>query len=163
MKLSVALDTFEAAHKKFSTADREKILEVVDEFGLSAEDFTPINAYIFDSNWRLYRDFTAEQKKTFSETPFFNEEQDKQGSIRIHPTMIVAKKSFVGSIDRGLKPYPFQRHHYELGSWIEKDGSGGRAFLKAQEVLCPNLFIRVPVGSECQCGERHFKPIEKLI
>ena len=46
MNILVALDTFESAHKKFLIADREKILEAVDEFGLSEEDFTPINAYI---------------------------------------------------------------------------------------------------------------------
>ena len=160
MNISVALDTFESAHKKFLIADREKILEAVDEFGLSEEDFTPINAYIFDTNWRLYRRFSDAQRKVFSETPFFSEEQDMQGTIRIHPTMIVAKKSFTGSQDRGLKPYPFHRHHYELSGWIDKDGSSGGRLPKAAEVLCPKLFILVPVGSECQCGERHFKPIE---
>ena len=72
MKISVALDFFESAHKKFLIADREKILEVVVELGLSEEDFTPINAYIFDTNWRLYRDFSDAQRKVFSETPFFN-------------------------------------------------------------------------------------------
>ena len=157
MNVSVALDTFESAHKKFLIADRAKILDVVNELGLSEEDFTPINSYIFDSNWRLYRDFTAAQKKVFSETPFFSEEQDMQGTIRIHPTMIVAKKNFMGSQDRGLKPYPFHRHHYELSGWIDKDGRGRRGIQIAPEVLCPKLFIRVPVGSECQCGEVHMK------
>jgi len=76
MNISVALDTFESAHKKFLIADREKILEVVDEFGLLDENFTPINAYIFDTDWRLYRHFSDAQKKVISETPFFNEEQD---------------------------------------------------------------------------------------
>jgi len=109
MNILVALDSFESAQKKFLIADKEKILEVVDEFGLSEEDFTPINAYIFDTNWRLYRHFSDAQRKVFSETPYFNEEQDLQETIRIHPTMIVAKKNFVGSIDRGLKPYSFQR------------------------------------------------------
>ena len=80
-----------------------------------------------------------------------------QGTIRIHPTMIVAKKNFVGSKDRGLKPYPFHRHHYELSGWIDKDGRSRNDFIKAPEVLCPKLFIRVPVGSECQCGEVHMR------
>ena len=157
MKISVALETFESAHKKFLIADREKILEVVDELGLSEEDFTLINAYIFDTDWRLYRHFSDVQTKVFSETPFFNEEQDLQGTIRIHPTMIVAKKNFVGSRDRGLNPYPFHRHHYELSGWIDKDGRSRKDFIKALEVLCPKLFILVPVGSECQCGEIHMK------
>ena len=157
MKILAALDYFESAHKKFLVADREKILDVVVEFGLSDEDFTPINSYIFDTNWRLYRHFSDAQRKVFSETPFFNEEQDMQGTIRIHPTMIVAKKNFMGSRDRGLKPYPFHRHHIELSGWIDKDGRRRNDFLKATEVLCPKLFIRVPVGSECQCGQVHMK------
>ncbi len=157
MNILVALDSFESAHKKYLIADREKILEVVVEFGLSEEDFTPINAYIFDTNWRSYRHFSDAQRKVFSETPFFNEEQDLQGTIRIHPTMIVAKKNFVGSQDRGLRPYPFHRHHYELSGWIDKDGRSRKDSIRAPEVLCPKLFIRVPVGSECQCGEVHKK------
>jgi len=35
MNILVALDSFESAQKKFLIADKEKILEVVDEFGLS--------------------------------------------------------------------------------------------------------------------------------
>ena len=157
MNISVALNTFESAHKKFLIADREKILEVVDEFGLSEEDFTPINAYIFDTNWRLYRHFSDAQRKVFSETPFFSEEQDLQGTIRIHPTMILGKKSFSGSQDRGPKPYPFHRHHLELSGWLDKNRNNCEKFAKVAEIVCPKLFIRVPVGSECQCGERHFK------
>ena len=157
MKISVALDVFESSHRKFSFADRARILEVVDGFGLLDEDFTVLNSYIFDSNWRSYRGFTAAQRKVFSETSFFSEEQDLQGTIRIHPTMILGKKSFSGSQDRGPKPYPFHRHHYELSSWLDKNRNNYEKFVKAAEIVCPKLFIRVPVGSECQCGERHFK------
>lgn len=155
MNISIALEIFESSHRKFSTADKEKILEAVSELGLSEEDFTPIDSYLFDTNWRMYQDFTESQKRVFSETPFFSVEQDLQGTIRIHPTMIVAKKPFVGSQDRGLRPYPFHRHHYELSGWVDKEGRGRMGIPLAPEVLCPKLFIRVPVGSECQCGEVH--------
>lgn len=157
MNISVALELFETAHRRFSIADREKIIQVVSDFALLEEDFIVLNSYIFDSNWRLYQDFTAAQRKIFSETPFFSVEQDLQGTIRIHPTMILAKKSFSGSRDRGPKPYPFHRHHYELSGWLDKESRDFEKFAKAREVLCPTLFIRVPAGSECQCGERHFK------
>ena len=157
VKLDVAIGIFEQDHQKFSLADREKIFQVAVDINLDEEDFTPLHTYIFDTNWRDFRGFTEVEKQVFSQTPYFNEDQDKQGTIRIHPTMIIAKKSFTGSIDRGIKPYPFLRHHYELGRWIDKDGSSEGRFLKVPEVLCKKLFIRVPVGSECECGERHFK------
>jgi len=157
MKISVALDVFENSHRKFSSTDRARILEVVDGFGLLDEDFTVLNPYIFDSNWRSYFGFTAAQIKVFSETPYFSEEQDLQGTIRIHPTMIIAKKSFASSQDRGPKPYPFHRHHYELSGWLDKSRNNYEKFVSALEVVCPKLFIRVPIGSECQCGERHYK------
>lgn len=80
-----------------------------------------------------------------------------QGTIRIYPTMILAKKSFAGSQDRGQRPYPFHRHHYELSGWLDKNRYSFEKFAKAVEVVCPKLFIRVPIGSECQCGERHFR------
>jgi len=62
MKISVALDVFENSHRKFSSTDRARILEVVDGFGLLDEDFTVLNSYIFDSNWRSYFGFTAAQR-----------------------------------------------------------------------------------------------------
>ena len=154
MKLTVALDSFESGHQKFTTADREKIVKVVDELGLAETDFIFIGSYIFDALWRSYDRFTVSQQSEIAAIQFVYE-HEIQGTIRIHPTMIVAKKSFTGSQDRGLKPYPFHRHHYELSGWIDRDGSSGGRLPKAAEVLCPKLFILVPVGSECQCGERH--------
>lgn len=82
---------------------------------------------------------------------------DLQGTIRIHRTMIIAKKSFAGSQDRGQRQYPFHRHHYELSGWLDKNRHSFEKFAKAVDVVCPKLFIRVPIGSECQCGERHFR------
>ena len=159
MKLAVALDSFESGHRKFAIADREKIQKVISELDLDEADFIFIDTYIFDTHWRFYDGFTASQQNEMATIKYVFE-HEIQGTIRIHPTMIVAKKSFTGSQDRGLKPYPFHRHHYELSGWIDKDGSSGGRLPKAAEVLCPKLFILVPVGSECQCGERHFKPIE---
>ena len=161
MKLTVALDSFESGHQKFTTADREKIVRVVDELGLAETDFIFIDSYIFDTLWRSYDGFTASQQSEIAAIKFVYE-HEIQGTIRIHPTMIVAKKSFTGSRDRGLTPYPFHRHHYKLSRWVDKDGSNGGKFLKASEVLCPKLFILVPLGKECQCGELHFKPIEEI-
>ena len=157
MKLDAAIGIFEQNHQKFLLTDREKIFEVAEELNLAEEDFTVLRTYIYDTNWRHYRGFTEAENQVFSQTPYFNEDQDKQGTIRIHPTMIIAKKRFSDSIDRGIKPYPFLRHHCELGRWIDKDGSSEGRFIEVPEVLCKNLFIRVPVGSECECGERHFE------
>ena len=157
MKIELAVAIFEQMHQKFSLVDKDKIFEVVEELNLWQEDFTSLHPYIFDTNWRNYPGFTKAEEQVRAQTPFFNEEQDKQGIVRIHPTMILAQKRFSGSIDRGAKPYPFLRHHYELGRWVDKSGRSGIERLKAPEVLCKKLFIRVPVGSECVCGERHFE------
>jgi hypothetical protein len=159
LKLAVALDSFESGHRKFATADREKIMKVINELDLDDADFIFIDSYFFDTHWRSYKGFTASQQNAMATIKYVYE-HEIQGTIRIHPTMIVAKKSFNGSEDRGLKPYPFHRHHYKLSGWVDKDGSSGGRLPKVREVLCPKLFILVPVGNECQCGEQHFKPNE---
>ena len=156
MKLTLALSTFETSHRKFTLADRVKIIEVVAELGLSEADFTTGDGFLFDTDWQSYSGFTASEQEAISAIEY-SFTSEIQGTIHIHPTMIVAKKSFAGSINRGSKPYKFYRHFYELGSWVDKDGSSNSNFPRFNEIKCPTLNIYVPVGSECQCGERHLK------
>ena len=131
MKLTLALSTFETSHRKFTLADRVKIIEVVAELGLSEADFTTGDGFLFDTDWQSYSGFTASEQEAISAIEY--------------------------SINRGSKPYKIYRHFYELGSWVDKDGSSNSNFPRFNEIKCPTLNIYVPVGSECQCGERHLK------
>lgn len=156
MNLEVALQTFEAKHEKFLTSDREKIVEVVSELKLIKSVFSVFDAYVFDTAWSTYDGFSAEQRSTFSQTPYFRLE-DMQGTIRIHPWMIVAKKRYVGSRDRGKTPLAFHRHFYELSRWKDKNQGNLSNIIESTQVLCPNLFLWVPAYTECQCGDSHAK------
>lgn len=102
MKLAIALNSFESGHRKFTTADREKIVKVISDLDLDVADFF-VDTYIFDTHWRFYDGFTASQQNEMATIKFVYE-HEIQGTIRIRPTMIVAKKSFTGSQDKGLKP-----------------------------------------------------------
>ena len=157
MNITDAISAFAGIHPKFAIAEKARILRVVEDLSLSDTTFTFSEDcdYIFDSSWREYTDFTAAELQTLTSAPYFNYERDHQGTIRIHPTMVLAKKCFAGSTDRGRRPNPIHRHHLPLVHWTDKRPGNLTTPRGVREVTCPKLFIRVPVGSECLCGERH--------
>jgi len=156
MKISAAISNFARIHPKFCLADGPRILQVVDELALSEESFAISDSYIFDRNWRKYTNFTETEQRSLATAPYFDYEEDHQGTVRVHPTMILAKKRFLGSSDRGLKPNPIHRHHLPLIGWTDRRGSHPESLNRDRKVRCPTFFIWVPTGSECLCGERHF-------
>jgi hypothetical protein len=160
MNITDAINKFAGIHPKFDTADRPSILRVVDELSLSDKTFTFSDdcAYILDWNWREYTDFTAVELQMLKSAPYFDYERDHQGTIRIHPTMVLAKKCFAGSRDRGSKPNPIHRHHLPLVGWTDKSGGHPETLRRDREVFCQTEFLWVPIGTECPCGERHPKP-----
>lgn len=160
MKITDAISAFAGIHPRFNKADQSRILQVVDELSLSDKAFTFSEecAYIFDLEWREYTDFTAAELQSLKIAPYFNYELDHQGTIRIHPTMVLAKKSFTGSRDRGQKPNPIHRHHLPLVGWADRSSGHTETLKRDREIRCPTLFLWVPIGSECPCGERHVKP-----
>jgi len=157
MKITDAISAFAGIHPRFNKADQPRILQVVNELSLSdkAFIFSEDCSYIFDFGWREYADFTAAELQSLKTATYFDYERDHQGTVRIHPTMVLAKKCFTGSRDRGLKPNPIHRHHLPLIGWADKRSGHPAPPGGTREVLCPKLFLRVPVGSECLCGERH--------
>jgi len=156
MKISAAVDNFNLLHPRFCPADKPKILQVVDELRLSDEDFEITENYIFDSNWQSYPGFTAQEQERIRKAPIFDVVQDLQGTIRIHSTMILAKKSFRGSKDRGSSiSYPVFKHHYELTGWSDKTTGRSGSPARNHEVKCDEYGFWVPRGTECMCGKFH--------
>ena len=139
MNLEAALTMFEidGAHRKFTSGDRIKIKEVALELGLNNKDFAINKSYVYDidENDRYSRD---------------------QGILHIHPTMLVARKAFKGSINRGPIPYELFPHFLALDHFMERSGGPiGRA--GSNTVLCASSGLMVPAGFECICGEVHRK------
>ena len=88
MNIEDAIAEFELEHhRKYSSKDRKKILEVVEELGIT--------------EFKLTKDHIA----------------GVDGQIGIHSTMIVAGLPFAGSVDRGPTPYRARPHHFELDEW----------------------------------------------
>ena len=118
-------------------SDLKKINEVVDELKLRDHRFSCNSSQVFDVDednmWK--RD---------------------QGILHIHKTMLVARRPFTGSVDRGPTPYPEYPHFFPLSGFVEK-GSPSKVDEFDNTVLCPTRFIRVPAGFECECGEVHLK------
>jgi hypothetical protein len=139
MNLEAALTLFEidGAHRKFTSSDRIKIKEVASELGLDNQDFAINKSYVYDidENDRYSRD---------------------HGILHIHPTMLVARKEFKGSINRGPIPYELFPHFLALDHFMERSvGPIGRA--GSNTVLCASSCLMVPAGFECICGEVHRK------
>jgi len=158
MKISAAIDNFQRLHPRFCPADKPKILQVLDELLLSDDDFELTEHFIFDSNWENYPGFTPMEQERISlkKLQVFDPIQGLQGTIRIYPTMILAKKSFRGSRDRGpSNSYPVLTHHCELTSWSDKSTGHSGSPARNNQVKCPEYSIWVPKGMECMCGETH--------
>jgi hypothetical protein len=132
MTIDEAIQEFEALrNKKYLAKDLETIVKVVND--LEVKDF-----FIYAPPSKV-----AEQIR------------DVTDYVHIHPTMIVARKPYVGSIDRGNDPFPHFPHYLGLEGWVDHTSRNQTKF-DIQHVLCPTSFVHVPVGSECgYCGEIH--------
>ena len=137
--LDKALNSFVIEQKttQWPKSDITKIKEVVQELDLAGARFAFNSSHVYDID---------------EEHPFMRD----QGVLHMHPTMLVATRSFSGSIDRGEKPYPLHRHFYPLSNFTEKSSSTA-SDKPSNEVLCPKLGYLVPAGFECMCGEIHPK------
>ena len=81
--------------------------------------------------------------------------RDVTDCVHIHPTMIVARRSFVGSIDHEDGPYPKFHFRIELEGWVDHN-RGNQTKFDIQHVLCPTSFVQVPAGITCGfCEEIH--------
>ena len=156
MILSGAMDNFESfgRHQKWSVGDCQKIKDVARELGLEDADFSDCGSYLYDTCWGSYDDLTPEERLEITLPNHFVNE--RQGKMRIHPTMIVAIKRFTSSNDRGPEPYPFHRHHYELTHWKNPGTESPKHYFNKNRVQCPESFVMVAKGKECPyCGEVH--------
>ena len=137
--LDKALTSFVIENSKtpWPASDRKKIKEVVLELGLDGARFAFNSTHVYDVD---------------EENIWMRD----QGVLHMHPTMLVATRSFSGSVDRGERPYPLHRHFYPLSNFTEKSSSTA-ADKPANEVLCPKLGYLVPAGFECMCGDTHQK------
>ena len=98
MNIAKALDEFDSHRSSsFSPRDREKIVKVVEQLGLK--------------NFALkFRDDKKSAIYVF----------DLDGDVlHIHPRMLVARRAFSGSTNRGARPYEFHRHHFPLSKWTD--------------------------------------------
>jgi hypothetical protein len=137
--LDKALNSFVIEQKttQWPKSDITKIKQVVQELGLAGARFAFNSSHVYDID---------------EEHPFMRD----QGVLHMHPTMLVATRSFSGSIDRGEKPYPLHRHFYPLSNFTEKTLSAA-ADKPSNLVLCPKLSYLVAAGFECMCGDTHQK------
>jgi hypothetical protein len=128
MNITEAIEAFETLRKKkYPNADVAKIIATAQELGLT--------------------DFVVHSKG--SSTEKFDYIYDVQHILHIHPTMLVAGQPYADS--QAESKYDKFPHLFKLQGWIE-DGEeiGG-----VTTVLCPTNFTRVPVNTECACGEVH--------
>jgi hypothetical protein len=138
-KLDKALNSFVIEEKttQWLKSDIAKIKEVVQELGLTGARFAFNSSHVYDID---------------EEHPYMRD----QGVLHVHPTMLVATRSFSGSIDRGEKPYPLHRHFYPFSNFPDRSSSS-TSDKPSNLVLCPKLMYLVPAGFECMCGEVHAK------
>jgi hypothetical protein len=137
--LEKALTAFVDENKTtpWPAGDIKKIKEVVQELGLESARFAFNSTHVFDID---------EEHQWMRD----------QGILHVHPTMLVAQKSFSNSIDRGPKPYPLHTHFFALSNFLNKS-SGVAKGEAVNQVYCPNYFIHVAADNECLCGEIHTK------
>ena len=137
--LDKALTSFliEYSKTQWPASDLKKIKEVVLELGLDGARFAFNSTHVYDVD---------------EENIWMRD----QGVLHMHTTMLVATRSFSGSVDRGESPYPLHRHFYPLSNFTKKSSSTA-ADKPANEVLCPKLVYLVPAGFECMCGDIHPK------
>lgn len=82
---------------------------------------------------------------------------DFDDQMHVHPTMIVARKQFPNSIDRGRDPFPKFPFFIELSKWSGSKG-GKSIATEIPHVVCPVSTASVPAGQECgYCGEVHYE------
>ena len=120
MDLDAAITEFERRRgKKYSAADRRVITETCSELGAEGFAVRPDGEIV----------------------------SDREDIVHIHPTMIVARHQFKGSVKRDTF-YPHFVYFRALDNWVDRSG-----FLRgkgaADEVTCPKCFMTVPRGSEC--------------
>ena len=132
MNIEDAIKEFESRwNKTFRTTDRQRILAVVQELGIS--------------EFKVSKDHISNIKTGVI---------DLANEIGIHSTMIVAGMPFAYSRDRGPDPYPHRTHHCDLAGWNESP-SRLKETTFVNRVTCPVMTYQVPVGVECECGVVH--------
>jgi hypothetical protein len=137
--LDKALNSFVIEEKttQWPKTDIAKIKEVVQELGLTDARFAFNSSHVYDVDeediWK--RD---------------------QGILHIHPEMLVAIRSFSGSVERFVKSYPLHRQFFPLSNYRDRSPST-TSDKPSNEVLCPKLMYLVRAGFECMCGEIHLK------
>ena len=137
--LDKALNSFVIEQKttQWPKSDIAKIKEVVQELGLTGAGFAFNSSHVYD----------VDEEKIWMRD---------QGVLHMHQTMLVATRSFSGSVDRGEKPYPLHRHFYQFSNFTDKSSSS-TSDKHSNDVLCKKLGYLVPAGFECMCGEIHTK------
>ena len=128
LNLDEALTAFSSTrNKEYPASDISKMKAITQELGLSE----------FEVKAKFIRDV---------------------GDIfHIHPDMLVARKPFSGSRDRGVDPYPNYPHFFQLAGWSNK-GSKPNESAGTPKVLCPVAFVRVLPEVVCDyCEEIHPK------
>jgi len=153
MKIENAIRTFGSSHLRFVEADHGKCLEVVKELGLPEANFEIGAGVIFDTEMVECSVITLEQNQyvLYEECETF---QRRAETIRIYPTMILAKYKFNGSTIKTGNTYAHHPHFYALSNFLG-DSSLKYPIIKAQTVLCPSTFLVTPIGFECVCGQVH--------
>lgn len=129
MTLEEAIAAFEKQRKGvFSKEDRARVMATAAELGLVQFELNEVPS-------KKYPQFI----------------RDVEDVLHVHRTMLVARRSFSGSTDRGVDPYPAYPHHLSLTEWIMEKDVSGRA-------VCPSCHIVIPLVGRCEYCE--WSPID---
>jgi hypothetical protein len=72
---------------------------------------------------------------------------DADDIFHVHPTMIVARRAFPGSIDNGPKPYPHFPNRRELPEFVVKSAQDKDS--KTLHAKCPESGLQYPIAVKC--------------
>lgn len=153
MNIETAIKIFGSNHSRFVEADHGKILEVVEELGLIEAKFEIGAGVIFDTEMVECSHLTFENNeyKLYEDCETF---QRRTETIRIYPTMILAKLQFNGSTIKTGNTYAHHPYFYPLSNFSGRSNLTS-PIIEAQTVLCPSTFLVAPIGFECLCGQVH--------
>ena len=153
MNIETAIKIFRSNHSRFVEADHGKTLEVVEELGLIEAKFEIGAGVIFDTEMVecSHLTFEHDEYKLYEDCETFKRRAE---TIRIYPTMILAKHQFNGSAVKTCNTYAHHPHFYPLSNFSDRIRLRS-PIIEAQTVLCPSTFLRTPIGFECLCGQVH--------
>ena len=151
MNISVANIDFSSQHPRYLIADHGKVVAVVKELGLF--HFLICDGMIVDAELEELVDMSLENGGwIFAETVELNAK--RKDTLRIYPTMIIAKTIFHGSIFRPSQSYPNHPYFYPLSNFAQNRLSHDKA-IKLESIVCPVTNLETPLDCECLCGEVH--------